>query len=354
MRILYGVASEGLSHATRSKVVLEFMRSRGHKLRVVASGRAFEFLKLHFDDVVEIPSLTLRYADNTLDRDISIIRNAIVSPGILYRRAKTHFKKAAKFTPELCMSDTDSFSYLFAKKHELPVILIDHQQVIERCVHNEAIEQVSLLGWPATKAFVRARFPACNQYIVPTFYFPKVKKKYVETTTLVPSILRTSILNIKPSRGNHILVYQTNVSESALIESLNRLHHLKFIVYGLRRDATYGNTILKEFSDEGFVRDLASARAVITNGRLSLIDEAIFLEKPVLSVPMRHSPEEEINSQYVRELGFGHSARVVTPESVEAFINQEEACLVRVRAAKRDGNEILFRRLERKLKEFAP
>src|SRR6266480_3864517 len=38
MRILYGVVGEGMGHATRSKVVIEHLLERGHKVKVVVSG----------------------------------------------------------------------------------------------------------------------------------------------------------------------------------------------------------------------------------------------------------------------------------------------------------------------------
>ena len=73
MRILYGVVGEGMGHATRSKVVIEHLVSRGHKVKIVVLGRAYQFLKRHFDDVVEIRGLTIKYASGAMDRDASLV-----------------------------------------------------------------------------------------------------------------------------------------------------------------------------------------------------------------------------------------------------------------------------------------
>ena len=67
MKILYGVVGEGMGHATRSKVVLSYLQSRGHQLKVVVSGRAYKFLQKFFDDVVEIQGLTIEYEDGALE-----------------------------------------------------------------------------------------------------------------------------------------------------------------------------------------------------------------------------------------------------------------------------------------------
>ena len=89
-----------------------------------------------------------------------------------------------------------------------------------------------------------------------------------------------------------MLVYQTSTSDKRLVPTLNRVQKERFIVYGLRRNAVEGNCVIKDFSEEGFVEDLAQARAVVTNGGLSLIGEALYLGKPVYSVPVLHQFEQ--------------------------------------------------------------
>ena len=62
MKILYGVPSEGMGHATRSKVVIEHLMNQKHDVQIVTSGRAFSFLQNHFPDCVhEIEGYHLAY-----------------------------------------------------------------------------------------------------------------------------------------------------------------------------------------------------------------------------------------------------------------------------------------------------
>ena len=46
MKILYGVAGEGMGHATRSRVVLDEL-VKEHEVRIVTSGRACEHLLVY-------------------------------------------------------------------------------------------------------------------------------------------------------------------------------------------------------------------------------------------------------------------------------------------------------------------
>ena len=96
-----------------------------------------------------------------------------------------------------------------------------------------------------------------------------------------------------------MLVYQTSTSDTNLLDELEKVRGTHFIVYGLRRSGRRGNCVLKDFSEEGFVEDLATARAVVTNGGLSLIGEAVYLGKPVYSVPVKHQFEQEIGRAHV-------------------------------------------------------
>src|SRR3989442_15802225 len=54
MRVLYGAVGEGLGHATRSLVVAEHLRAKGHTVKMAASGRALPYLRQHLADVEEI------------------------------------------------------------------------------------------------------------------------------------------------------------------------------------------------------------------------------------------------------------------------------------------------------------
>jgi uncharacterized protein (TIGR00661 family) len=355
MRILYGVVGEGMGHATRSKVVCEHLAARGHQVKIVVSGRAHAFLAKSFPDVVEIRGLTIRYVDNRLDRDGTIARNFLAAPAILATNVGAYFDKVARFKPDAVISDFDSFAYLFAKRHRIPVVSIDNQQIISRCKLGKFAKQDVKVDYQMTKAFVRAKLPACNHYVITSFFFPTVRKKYEDDTTLVPPILRESVLEArKRSRsGDHVLVYQTSTSDTKLLGELERVRGAKFVVYGLRRNARQGNCILKEFSEDGFVEDLATARAVVSNGGLSLIGEAVYLGKPVFSVPVRNQYEQILNARYLEELGYGLAAERIEADVLRLFLAEGPKYAARVAKHRQDGNKELYQVVDHLLERFA-
>jgi uncharacterized protein (TIGR00661 family) len=355
MRILYGVVGEGMGHATRSKVTIEHLMGAGHEVKIVVSGRAHAFLAKSFPDVVEIKGLTIRYVDNAMDTGGSVARNLLAAPGLLYENAAAYFDKVVHFEPDAVVTDFDSFAYLYGKRHGLPVLSIDNQQIIARCKHDDAIKAGAKVDYQMTKAFVKAKLPGCDHYIITSFFNPPIRKKLAETTTLVPPILRQVILDAKPKArlGNHVLVYQTSTSDTRLVPTLNGIAREKFIVYGLRRNAVEGNCTIKDFSEEGFVKDLADAKAVVSNGGLSLIGEAIYLGKPIYSVPVQHQFEQIMNARYLEELGYGLGANAVEGDLLKLFLAENARYAGRVARHTQDGNEVLFRTVDRVLAEFA-
>jgi uncharacterized protein (TIGR00661 family) len=355
MRILYGVVGEGMGHATRSKVVCEHLIKRRHEVKIVVSGRAHAMLSQTFPDVVEIRGLTIRYVDNRLDPSGTLARNVLAVPAMLAANVGAYFDKVARFRPHAVISDFDSFAYLFGRRHRLPILSIDNQQIISRCKLGRFAKAGAKVDYQVTKAFVRAKLPGCDHYVVTSFFEPGVRNRFRKTTTLVPPILREAILAAgKRARpGPHVLVYQTSTSDTTLLDQLEKVRDREFIVYGLRRNVRRGNCTLKEFSEEGFVEDLATARAVVSNGGLSLIGEALYLGKPIMSIPVQHQYEQVLNARYLEHLGYGLEAPRVDADLLRLFLSETPKYAERVARHRQDGNSELFEVVDRQLDRFA-
>jgi uncharacterized protein (TIGR00661 family) len=128
-----------------------------------------------------------------------------------------------------------------------------------------------------------------------------VKKKF---TTLLPPILRPEVAALEWEPASHVLVYQTQTTNQALVPTLKQLPH-RFRVYGLGREGSEGNVTLCPFSEQKFLEDLRTARAVVCGGGFSLLAEAVSLGIPTLSIPVAGQYEQELNARYLDALGYG-------------------------------------------------
>ena len=371
MRILYGVVGEGMGHATRSKTSLEYLVSQGHHVKVVVSNRAYKFLDKAFTsslprtadaregqgaiDVIEITGLIMHYVEGAFDEARSVLTNVLRVPGMLAENVGAYYQDVVRWKPQAVISDFDSFAYLFGKVHGLPIISIDNQQIMQRCDIPDAAKDEDLTSFRTTKAFVKAKLPRCDKYVITSFFYPEIREKYRDKTVLVPPILRKSILDAKPipvAEAQHYLVYQTSTSDSSLVPTLNSIEGQKFIVYGLNRDETIGNCTLKSFSEDGFVHDLATSRGVLSNGGYSLLGEAVSLHRPVFSVPVRNQYEQLLNAWYLRDLGYGMFEQRIEAAPLRSFVERTPEFAATVAVFQHDSNRKLFSTLRSTLEEF--
>ena len=166
--------------------------------------------------------------------------------------------------------DFDSFAYLFAKRHGLPVLSIDNQQIISRCKLGKFAKQGAKVDYQMTKAFVRAKLPACDHYVITTFFYPPVRPKYEKDTTLVPPILRKAILDAKKTaRAGRARARLPDVRRATRSSSTSstRSRAPKFVVYGLRKNARARQLHAQGLQRGRLRRGPRAARAVVVQRR---------------------------------------------------------------------------------------
>lgn len=344
MRILYGVVGEGMGHATRSRVVIEHLLAEGHELKVVVSGRAHRFLSERLAhhpklNVQEIHGLTLSYFGNSLDRSKSLFENLRKAPKGIKKNIAVYREVAESgFEPELVISDFESWAALYGLNHRVPVVSIDNMQVINRCRHDDAVTSGKGFDFDLARMAVKLKMPGAYHYLVTSFFFPEVRKKY---TTLVPPILRPEVILAKREPGAHVLVYQTSPTNQSLIPTLKKLPY-RFRVYGMGREGQEGNVTLCGFSETGFLDDLRTARAAVAGGGFSLLSEAVSLRVPLLSIPVAHQYEQELNARYLEQLGYGAWARKLEREPLLAFLENVDRYQETLLSYQPSDNSVLF------------
>jgi len=353
-RILYGVAGEGMGHAMRSRVVIEHLAER-HDVQVVVSGRAHDYLKARERDglgVKQIWGLSIRYEDNAVMSLKTALYNLTgAALGGWPRNVRAYFQLAERFQPDVVVSDFESWSHLFGKNRRLPVFSVDNNQIVNRCAHPPELIAGHRTSWFLARSVVRAKLPGCAHYLIATFFYPEVARK---RTTLVPPVLRPEILAARPEQGEHLLVYQTSTSNEALPEILRRSGR-ECRIYGLRRDLARderdGNLLWRPFSEATFVEDLRTARAVVSGGSFTLMSEAVYLHKPMLSVPVRMQFEQILNARWLARLGYGRAAEHITPRALSEFLEGLPDHARALEGYRQDGNRVLLATLDAHLEQ---
>lgn len=343
MKILYGVVGEGMGHAMRSRVVLEHLVDEGHDVEIMASGRAMEFLAKRFDGVNKIHGFHMIYEENRVRRGKTFWSNVLAGTTGVPENILAYFNLFTSFRPEMVISDFESWTYLYAKAHRLPIVSIDNMQIINRCFHEESIYDGCEGDFQFARAFVKGKLPYCDEYLITTFFKPEIRKP---KTRLLPPILRPEILEVERSRGAHLLVYQTAEGNEGLTEVLVK-SGLPCRIYGMKRnleaDETDRNLTYRPFSEAGFIADLASCRGVIAGGGFTLMGEAVYLHKPMLAVPLGRQFEQVMNARYLEQYGYGkYAATLDDPRTVLDFVENLPAYEKAISSYTQDGNRELF------------
>jgi uncharacterized protein (TIGR00661 family) len=342
--ILYGVNGEGAGHSTRAREVLTHLVAQGHKVHVASFDRGLQNLKDSFE-ITEIYGFRFAYVNNRVRYKRTIAKNLLTVPHAAKSLAQLN-EVVDRENINLVITDFEPLTCHLGHKRRFPVISIDNQH----CLTNAAVSYPKQYRGDAAaaKLVTRLMTPHADAYLVISFFKAPVRKR---NTFLFPPLLRQQVLDATPSEGEHVLVYVTSPAPSLtkLLASVRCL----FVAYGFDREGTDGNITYKRPSLDGFFSDLVSARAVIANSGFSLVTEALHLAKPYLAVPVSHQFEQIFNAYWLHKSGYGAYWDELNKERVESFLYNLPQYRESLAGYPRQGNQALFRKLDRLIHDFA-
>ena len=281
----------------------------------------------------------MRYRANTLDVPGTILGYA----GMVrwWARDWLHVaKRAGRCRPVAVISDYEPVVAWVAGALRIPLVAFDHQQVATEC----EIGSASPDGLPGRllRLSNRMTYPRPTLRIITSFFqAPLRTRPRPGGRTVIGPVLRPEVVRRSPTRGGHVVVYQTSRTLAWLDRILNALPGEKR-VYGV--GPAQSGWPERPFDEATFLDDLASCRFALVNGGHTTISEALYFGKPVLCFPVRGQAEQELNAHYVAKLGFGEAYWLEKGEvpDLRGFLRQEETIRQQIARAKNScGNDRL-------------
>jgi uncharacterized protein (TIGR00661 family) len=249
------------------------------------------------------------------------------------------------------LSDFEPLSGVYARVSRTPLIAVGNINMLDRCRHDREIIGSDREDFMLARAVAHSMVPGAVDYIVTTFFRPPIARG---ATTFVPPIVRPEIVEARSVRGDHLVVYSSG--DEAEIEAL-RSAAIRCLVYGMRggpeEAVTEGNLEFRPRSSEGFVEALRTARGVVAGGGFSLLSEAVYLRKPILSIPLRGQFEQVMNARYTERLGYGMCAARVDPTVVREFIDRIPEYEGALEGYRQEGNRVALQTIEERAVETA-
>jgi uncharacterized protein (TIGR00661 family) len=323
MRIAYGVMGYGRGHAMRTMSVLPSLMAQ-HEVTVFAGGDAFDVLAPRFP-TVQIPTIGYQYNNGgrhslrrTLARNFAPMRDLLFG-GDGSALIEREFRERGI---QLVISDSEAWTHRVSQKLGIPRISFDHVGIIAYCKPHfppdlwalgmrDAWGYRTLMGVPE-RILISSFYPAEAAY-------PQVR--------IVGPMLRDEVLAARPSSGDYLLAYFNKGEHQYLphVDRALRLLDCKVVVYGTTLRGVDDNLDFRAPRVDGFVRDLAGCRAVLSTAGNQLIGEAIHFGKPVLAMP-EDAFEQRLNAHMIERMGVGMHGdlKQLTPSDIDRFLGSHD------------------------------
>lgn len=337
-----------MGHAIRTGVIVDKIKEK-YDVYIFSSDRAYEYLNSKFDNVYKIGGFNTVYINNKVN-NLQTLANAIKrNPTNMKIGYENLYKKAREIRPDVIVTDFEIYATMVSKLLQIPLISLDNIHMITQTkIHYPEHKRIEMLK---AKGVIKTYVVKPKFHILTSFFYPKIRAK--KNAIIYPPVIREDILKLEPTNGDHVIVYQTSRESVKLVRKLKALKDEKFIVYGFNKDEVDGNLTYKKFNEDVFYDDLASAKAVISNGGFTFISEAISLKKPIYSVPALGNFEQTLNGYYVERLGYGEYHEVMNAQRVKNFLERLPKYKKRLSTVKKTNNDGIIKELIYRIEKYS-
>ena len=175
-KILYGVCGEGFGHASRSRILINYLKNN-HEIKIVAGGKAYTLLSKEFNGVYKIETARFLYKENKVRLLLTILRNSykiLVSVPESYKIIKKIIKD---FKPDLIITDAEPICHHAAIVKKIKSISIDNPHALIYRKYKVGFGQY--LSWIFLILSLRISLFGADKYIVYDFFDSQISNKKV-------------------------------------------------------------------------------------------------------------------------------------------------------------------------------
>jgi uncharacterized protein (TIGR00661 family) len=352
MNIVIGICGIGNGHSLRQYEIISRLIKNNHKLVIYAFGQSYSFFKKNFKNIpiyeVFVPWIQsaidgIDFEKTSLNKYNQSNKMISVNYDVMYK-TKIYFKSH----PDLIISDYEPISAQFAYATNTNLITIDQQSkflgycfpLLETYSREEEKSRLSLF------------FPkALKRFSVSFYKIPYIKDKNYDVQ-IVPPIIRYDIIKLNRTKqvSNIIIVYfspygPTKQSLNEIIEIFKKFTNKKFIIFNSNKIEYEENNISAcYFNRKKFTSILGIADAVITTAGHTLISELVYLNIPILTIPL-NTYDQHFCGHFVNQEHFGLNVNEISEDNISTFLNNLDFYRNQIKNSKcifRDHNGIDF------------
>ncbi|WP_310378433.1 glycosyltransferase family protein [Flavobacterium sp.] len=283
MKIFYAIQATGNGHISRAIQLFPYLQKFGSVDFFLSGNNA----SLNIDLPVKFKSdgCSLHYSKcGGLDY-WGIVKN--IQPIQMYKDAKSLPLK--KY--DVVINDFDSITSLACRVQKVHSVQFGHQaSFISK--NTPRPEKKSIMG-----EMILKHYAPSPKHIGLHF------EKY--DSFIRPPIIKDEIVQAESKDLKHITVYLPSFQKDCLEKAFNKLSDLKFhwFLNDIAFKYSEGNITYYPVNQMLFNESLISCHGIITGGGFETPAEALYLEKKILSIPIRGHYEQECNVAALKKLG---------------------------------------------------
>jgi uncharacterized protein (TIGR00661 family) len=312
MNIVYGVSGEGLGHVFEAREVAALLRRDGHAVKILTYGdRACRSLA-EFQPT-RIGGIEMFFTARGLSLNRTFWGNLRTFRFYLGGGRRRVMREIADFQPDVFITAYEPFTTLAAHRFHRPLISMDNQNELRHLPRPRGADP---FAFHLARIATRIVTWGAAAYIVKTF---DRRPRGDAREHLVSPIIQNEIRTLRPSLGDHVLVYLTKPNPR-LLEVLKTLGE-RFVVYCQNRVGEEANLVFRA-QGPSYPRNLGDCKAIIGTTGFSLIADSIYLKKPYFGVPLKKQFEQTHNAHFLRDSGLGEFSENPSRADLEGFLGR--------------------------------
>lgn len=316
LKFIFAVQGEGRGHLTQAIALQEILKKNGHEVSAVIAGKSSrrslpEFFSRKIDgDIIQVPSPN--FITDQKDKSIDIIRtiwNNSLHIGQYWKSVSVIRSVIEEHQPDAIINFYEPLMGLYnlRYRHRTKMISLAHQYIY---LHPEfEFPKEKILDRAAIKIYTKlTAYGSDLTLALSTYSLPEKKEKKLFVT---PPLLRSEIFNQQAGSGDFLLVYLVN---SGYMDDVIQWHHAnKHIRLHCFTDSKRVNgelpiddtLVFHSLDDQKFLSMMSKCKGLVCTAGFESVCEAMYLEKPVMMIPVKGHFEQYCNARDAFKAGAG-------------------------------------------------
>ncbi len=315
MKVLFIVQGEGRGHMTQALAMEQILTSAGHQIVGVIIGTCDrrdipDYFKAKSNAILHKVSSPNFYFDKK-NRSIklwkTIFRNAL-STGRFVSELMQIDRIVNEEEPDVIINFYDILGGIYFKWYNPPVkkISIGHQYLAKHPEFSFAKKR------PIQKLLFRFtnRLTSLNSDSILALSFKDLTSN-VKRLNVVPPLLRKEVFDLRPENGDYILAYVVNKGYAEdLMKWHQRNKRIKIHCFWDNQKepdgwSPWNNLTFHHINDQKFLNCMSGCMGYVSTAGFESICEAMYLNKPVMMVPVEKQYEQACNALDAEKAGAG-------------------------------------------------